>query len=372
MQAIAEGRKSDAGHMLRKMIDEEPMHAGAWLDLALIQCELGNQLDAERLFAEIETRFTPPQEIRQVIQMRRALGCQSRRKSNWNMQLAYGYEDNVNQGASNPLYTIQRGNTQIELPLTSDFLPKSDHYLQWGAEYNLELNQHGTSLQLQGQGRRNRHLHAYDSASLQIAVEHPLRVGKWTLYGSGMFGFLSLGNKLYQKQTQLQVRVTPPFTLPANLHWQVLASTSHLQYMTLSGFDANTLELRNQLSWQKNNLFLSGGLAALNDHATGDRPGGRRRGWSANLMAQTRLYGNNSAELQWQRQSWSGQTAYAPGVINQVREQNMQTLRAAVRMPVGRQQSVQFEIRQVRNKENISIFQYNDRQLQLSWQWHPH
>jgi hypothetical protein len=34
-----------------------------------------------------------------------------------------------------------------------------------------------------------------------------------------------------------------------------------------------------------------------------------------------------------------------------------------------RDQSLQLEWRQVRNRENISIFQYDAHQIQLSWRW---
>ena len=44
-------------------------------------------------------------------------------------------------------------------------------------------------------------------------------------------------------------------------------------------------------------------------------------------------------------------------------------LRLGLSYALGRTQSLQLEARQIRNRENIAIFQYNDRQLQLTWQW---
>ena len=55
LQSLAEGRKNDASKALVRLIEQEPKHAGAWLDLALIQCSLGHAEEAERLFANIET-----------------------------------------------------------------------------------------------------------------------------------------------------------------------------------------------------------------------------------------------------------------------------------------------------------------------------
>lgn len=53
-----------------------------------------------------------------------------------------------------------------------------------------------------------------------------------------------------------------------------------------------------------------------------------------------------------------------------MRAQRTQVARASLTYRIGKRQSVVLEARAVRNRENISIFQYNNRQLQLSWQWH--
>jgi len=58
-------------------------------------------------------------------------------------------------------------------------------------------------------------------------------------------------------------------------------------------------------------------------------------------------------------------------LIEQTRAQETQTLRSTFVYPINQRQSIQLEARLVRNRENISIFQYNNRQLQLSWQWQP-
>src|SRR6185437_15823876 len=69
MKSIAEGRQDDADDTLTRLIEHEPQHAGAWLDLAIIQCELGRAAEAERLFTIIEARFSPPPGIEEVIAM---------------------------------------------------------------------------------------------------------------------------------------------------------------------------------------------------------------------------------------------------------------------------------------------------------------
>jgi hypothetical protein len=86
-------------------------------------------------------------------------------------------------------------------------------------------------------------------------------------------------------------------------------------------------------------------------------------------MARRHLVGKLAGELGFTYQAWDSRTAYSPGLINEVRAQRSGAARANLSWSLDKNQSIQLEGRIVRNRENISIFQYNDRQLQLSWQW---
>jgi hypothetical protein len=115
--------------------------------------------------------------------------------------------------------------------------------------------------------------------------------------------------------------------------------------------------------------YASISFGRLDDHALAQRPGGGRSGWFANAMLRRRVAENLTAEAGLVRQAWDSALPYAPGVIEEVRAQRTRTLRATLSYAIDKHQSIQLEARTVQNRENISIFQYNDRQLQLSWQW---
>ncbi len=254
MQAISEGRKKDASRLLQHMKEAEPQHAGAWLDLALIQCELGNGTEAERLFQDIEQRFRPPPEIMQIIHLRRRIGCKKiATPAQWNLLLARGYEQNVNQGASNPNLIVRDENVITEISLTPEFFPKGDHYSLLAGDYVREVNQNGGLLFAQFQWHKNDTLGKFDSSATFLGLEQPFRLGHWTFRGSSMLGVISLGGQLYQKQWQVQGKVIPPLNLPKGLTFQLSASFNHLRYATLTNFDANTTELRGQLQFKSSN-----------------------------------------------------------------------------------------------------------------------
>mgnify|MGYP000327155016 FL=1 len=368
LQSLAEGRKNDASATLLRVIEKEPLHAGAYLEVALIQCSLGHSDEAARLFAIIETRFNPPQGILDLIAQARETGCDRWHAiSASSFVFGRGIDQNVNQGASKPSYIIDRDGGQIELPLLPDFLPRHDQYTMLAAEYMREVTPNGTIGFIQYQGRRNDTLRQYDSASLYMGVESPYRFGKWTLRTTAMLGLTGLGGHFYQRQLQLQARIGPPLPLPNSLQFNLMGGITRTEYLSLTNFDSNTFELRGQFSYRKDDLYASASVGLLDDRASATRPGGSRDGVAFNLLARRKLRGDMTGELGYTRQGWSGELPYAPGLINQVRKQATHVLRGTLVYPIKKNQSLQLEARAVNNKEGISLFQYNNRLLQLSW-----
>ena len=370
LQSLAEGRKQDASAALARVLAKEPLHAGAWLDLALIQCSLGHADEAERLFTAIIERFAPPEGIMELIANARAEGCSSwRPQSQTTLSLSRGIDQNVNQGTTTSTFNAGPGGAQVELPLTDDFKPRHDQYTSLSAEYLRDLTANGSTVYGQLQWRRNDALNLYDSASLFVGVETPWRFGRWTVRGSATAGWVTLGGQYYQRQTQAQVRIGPPLPLPRSIQFNLLAGLTHINYLTLSNFDGNLGEVRGQFSYRNELDYASASVGWQSDRATGARPGGDRHGLLATATWRRRLGTELVGEIGHTYQRWRGASFYSPGFIEQVRDQATQVTRIVLTYPVSKQNSIQLEARHIRNKENISIFQYNNRQLQLTWQW---
>ena len=370
MKSLAEGRKEDASDALTRMIEQEPQHAGAWLDLAIIQCELGHKVEAERLFRTIETKFAPPPGILEVIAKQRANGCKGwQAASRTTITMARGTDSNVNQGASSSTFTLGNEGHTIDLQLLPDYLPQRDQYRLLSAEYSRDLTQNGGVGFVQTQVRQNDSLKRYDTASAALGAELPWRLSNWTVRGAGTLGLLTLDGKLYQQQGQFQLRISPPTVLPEKVQLSMLSSLTHIRYPTLTDFDSNTWELRGLLNYRSSLTQAQASVGYLTDSAAKGRPGGNRDGWYLNLQTHTSIWKNVVGELGWTRQTWTGASVYSPGLINRIRHQDTQIFRAALNAPISDHQNIQIELREVRNKENISIFQYKDHQLQVSWQW---
>lgn len=372
MLAITEGRLADAQKALTSLSQEGPHHAGAWLDLAMLYCAVGNAPAAEALFIEIERRYDPPQPILDVIASQRILGCLGwQPKKSALLRLGRGFESNVNQGARSPNLSIGSGSSQIDLVLLPEFLPLSDQFTNLSADVTRELAPGGTTGVVQFQSKNYDKLSKYNTSSLFVGLERPWRWAEWGLRAAGATGFMTLGNQVYLKQTQLQLAVVPPLPLPGNWQVGVSESLSLISYPTLTSFDARWWETRGTLTYRGVESTWQASASALRDNETGQRPGGDRSGVFASLQGRLDLGHNVRGELGWQLQRWQGERAYFPGLIDDKRVQKTQVLRAAAVFALNEQQAVVVEYRHTQNDENISIFNYRDQVLQLIWQWQP-
>lgn len=368
MQSIAEGRQSDASEALRRMIQKEPQHAGAWLDLALMQCELGNAAEAERLFQVIEQRFAPPPVILEVMARRRELGCLGwQPQSRFSISLGRGADNNVNQGASNATFTVRSDGDEIALQLLPEYLPQSDQFTLLTMEYWRTLSPNGTIAFAQFQAQQNDSLTQYNTMSLLGGLDVPWRWGDWSAHGTGSLAALTLGGELYQTQSRLQGQFSHALT--DQIQGSLISSITKAAYQTQSQFNSNTWELGSQLNWRNDWSSVFATVSYLNDHALGERPGGDRHGWLARLTGRAQLANKLTGELGWSQQRWQSDTPYSPGIIDTTRAQKTAILRSSLTYQLAPQQALILEWRAVRNDENISIFQYSGQQIKLSWQW---
>ena len=369
LEALAEGRRGDAAALLRR-VARDPQHAGALLDLALTQCGLGNADEADRLFAMLETRFPLKPDMLVLVAETREAGCHPwKPATSTTLTVGRGIDQNVNQGASVSSLVVDIGQP-VELPLLPDFLPRHDQYSMVGIDHLRELTPNGSIGYLQAMNRHNDSLHQYDTAALFGGAEVPLRLFHTTVRTSATLGVVSLGGRLYQRQGQLQARVNPQVPLPPNTQLSLTGGATWNEYPTLTNFNSVTLEGRALLSYRKGPLVASASVALMDDHAHPGRPGGDRHGNYLSLLARRTLPVGFTGEIGYTRQSWSSAEAYAPGLfIDAVRAQRTAVLRGVLSYQVVKGQTLQLEARAVQNRENIPIFQYNDRVLQLSWQW---
>jgi hypothetical protein len=366
VKLLEQQRFEEAKVKFQRVLELEPQHAGAWLDLASTNCELGDATEAERLFREVEIKFAPSPGILDIIALHRNRGCKAwAPKSSRSITVTRAADSNINQGASNPIF-VSGG---LEYNLSDDYLPKRDRYTQLAFDYSRELNRQGAMALLQLRARRHDNESSQDTQAILAGAERIDHAGDWVMRSLFTASTVALGGQQYQRQAQLQTWIAPPIPVPEYTNVVLTAAVGHSEYVHRTKFDANTGELGALVSYRgpRHQSAISAGW--LSDRGEAGRLGGKRHGWYASVQLQPRLFKEVTTELAWTRQDWRGENIYSANLIDAVRNQSTRQLRATLNWSVAPQHSVLLEWRNVRNKENISLFQYNSQSLQLSYRW---
>lgn len=370
LQLIAEHRFDDAKTMLIKVIENEPKHAGAWLDLAIVQCELGNKNEADRLFDLLAQRFNPPPTILEIIAKQKSQHCAD---SKFTKQFAFnierGYDSNVNQGASNANFTLGNGTSQIELTLLPEFLPKSDKFSSISFSANANQPTNGIGAFSYFNLRQYDNYSNFNTALVAAGLEKTWKADKWTTNLSLGSSFLLLNDHFYQKQTGLHASIAPLKLLPKNIQIGFIGGVTTISYPTLTNYDSNTFEIKTQLLYANEQMQLQGTSGYVLDKPKLARPGGERQGSFASVTLKNKISSSLETELSWGRQLWNSQFSYSPGLINEKRRQDTELVKFALILPLSNNQNVRIELRSLNNRENISILQYKNKSILVGWNW---
>jgi tetratricopeptide (TPR) repeat protein len=370
LRLLSEGHVEEARAAFKTIIAQQKEHAGAWLDLAIVQCGMGLAEEAETLFQHILERFDPPPAIRELIRQLRAKGCQQQapeRVSNHRVELTRGHDSNVNQGAAN-LFSLGG------LPLAPEFLPRGDDFTQINLENATLLTRRNLMLYARFQARRHDRLSRYDLTSGMAAAEQTLRPGTWEVRLGLTLGATQLGSRMYQKQIGAYTRVSPPWpVLPTGWRYGFISDLSRVRYPTLQHFDANISKHQLVLDFQNGKTRLTGSVGTLRDFGSTARPGGDKQGQTISLTWHQTLNERLASELSWTRQDWQGRKVYFPGLLdtNVRRDQHATLWRASLTHTLNARHSLSLEYRDLNNRENIGLFSYRGKQLMLNWQYSP-
>ncbi|GGX10991.1 hypothetical protein GCM10011282_16620 [Undibacterium macrobrachii] len=374
LKAINEKRHLDAKILLEKLIESEPQHAGALLDLAIMQCNLGNRVEAERLFNFMIQRFTPPPAILEIIEIHRKTGCAIKAPEvNQSFSIERGYDTNANQGALNSIFTIDDFGTPINLQLLPEYLPKSDNYISASLDLSQETAA-GNNIYLQLRGRQFSTLTNFNSVGLATGVESQFNLNNWKIHPSASLNILSLASALYQKQVTARIKFDVPQSSQSLMKYSIVSSLAKIAYPTIKNFDGNNVELRVLGTKQSDHYFFNLNAGLMFDYGNEFRLGGNRRGWTAGVFLRSatpwQIEGKPIfAEVAYQHQNWQNSKIYLAGLINVKKHQSNHVFRTALGWAINPNNTVQLEYRQIANRENVSFLSFDSKQIQISWQW---
>lgn len=373
MRLIAENRPAEAAALLAHVVEIAPEHAGALLDLAIMQCVQGQSDAAMRLLDTLVARFAPPPSIAALIEALRARGCgspQAPAAASAAFSIERGHDSNASQGSRLRALTVGGSDgTQIELPLSPEYRSRADRFTLVNAEYAHALPFADARGFAQLQVRRHDALGQYDTAAALLGAEAPWRLGEWQGRAALAVGALSLDKALYQRQARLYWQGEPPLRLPDGWRLHATAELAQLRYPGMRSFDSTTGEVGGLVEWRSERLFWRASLSVAEDRARAERPGGDRRGWQAMMQARFLAFGNSFGDLALSRRVWRGEKAYAPGLIEHHRNQTLDSLTLRLTQPLGASQGLFAELHWIKSRERIAVFGHESGQITVGWEW---
>ncbi|MBS1187378.1 MAG: hypothetical protein H6R04_1396 [Burkholderiaceae bacterium] len=284
---IHSGNRNRAQQLLGQLEQTPPAHAGAWLDVALLYCQNGQNEDAERLFQLIENRFAPPHPIRQLISYYRQGRCNPRPPPiSFSVSTYAGHTTNVNSGPDTSTIRLAPTAPLTELKLLPSNLAHSDQYLGMDLAASRKLDLDGIDgLQMLGLAQLKRYAHNPDFSTAQIVgglgYKRRLQQGEWDM--QVYYSHLVMGSRTFETSTNLQTGIWQkgPDLGGKPFRWGMDALLSSQRYPDSPLYNASRVELRLKgqvMLVPGGNLVLQGGPVFDRPH-NDNRPGGNRKGY---------------------------------------------------------------------------------------------
>lgn len=393
IRSLSSGNYTQAQALLESITADVPQHAGAWLDLALLYCQLGETQKAELIYQRIERDLQAPLSILQVIQEMRTQGCQFELKWIKQAHVGLGYSSNVNFAPTDGVIRFAGTAPFSELILSPSYRPRSDHYVLTELQTLLPANPHNLGgAQWQGLLQYKKYQQETDQNVLALALgarwtgffERPLknvRSGMWPEHWETGFQFnrTHIGsspyeNSLFAWTTMWTQEQTEWLESKQAWRWGAEWNLSYYQYLQNANYDAVRIDLKWRQQWQWPTayaLHLFGlSLGPSIDKAQGDRPGGDRYGYTGLVEWDARWHPQHQTVAYIQHQSLKDQVPYSAtffGSQARLPKSTMVALRHTYRLSLEHQVYAQY-LRQT-TKDTINLFSYDNQSVMIGYQW---
>lgn len=360
--AVATGERERALAMLETLVRHQPRHAGAWLDLALLYCDLGEAAKSQEILVRIEAEFEPSPVIRELINLQRGRTCKAANTGlRWSLGFQVGQDSNVNRGASSNRVVLESGAGPVVAQLADDALAKRDSFSEgWVEAY---WHQDSRSLRISALSHQHEKYTAYDIQALSLTgeqmwagsqAEGVLRL-QWTntwLGGATFFDALTASAGVTGRNSLYGIHPAVDLALARN-RFPATPSYDSYAWSLRPGVVRNT----QSYSWRAN-------MIAMVDMADGLRPGGDRNGIGVEALGTWLLAPGVQMSGSGQVLQIRNAKAYFPPLLNTFRRQLLWLGRLEVDVDVGHDIHWLTAWTGQKSKDNLPFLGYSANVLQ--------
>lgn len=357
---------------LERVVLMQPENAGAWLDLAIAEAEIGNIISAQSYFDHIEREFAPPPQVRAMIARYRAkILAQATASSPWqfNVLAMGGVDSNANSGLQTSLIALTLGGVRTELDLDKSYQARSDSYalLGTGATYRQQFgdNRVDVALGLRKRTFTTEHNFSTTEVNAGVSLQRPTAIGIASV--ALQAEHLTFGGSALLRNVHAIAQIERPVAgcragLSAEAEWRRYVNLTYLNGDVLWG------QLGMACEWGLAELK---GYAALIGRVGVDSPTGARAGGKTNrseLVAQLGfpLARGATAELNVSLATARDSDAYFPGLeYDAARRLQRHSVRFSVTVPLTGTADLLMVAEDNRFTSNLALFQQSGRSVSV-------
>lgn len=226
---IQTGDAARAEEQLWRVLELDPNHVGAWLDLGFLYCDRGWKMPAEKIFTQVKTRYSPPQDVIALIDDALRFRCGDRQVTfDRRIRLSAGFDSNANLGIAHGQITLIDSLGPYSLTLAKESQPRESAWL----EQEFVISQQNPSRQLWFVARALEftQMRGYDRLQLETGVQ-------FQKYAMDHVAFAQVGSRDgqtdqatlgWQTGLKLNDQFGVEFTA-AGYHYPKVSITDHLQ-----------------------------------------------------------------------------------------------------------------------------------------------
>lgn len=373
LDAVAKGRSQSALQLLEKTIETQPDHAGAWLDLGILYCELGHKNKAFHVFDDMQARFNLPTSIQDVIAHYRESGCQvlpqwaGIQLQSLQTHVGLGHVSNANLGPLNALVRFAPGAPIAEMELAPSAKARPSHAYEQGLTATGDIGNR-FQWQAQLQARQFAAVSSLNTITAQLQVAYQPTDDPWRL--QAFWGRQTLGGDTFLNQYGVGLK-WPISDGQQALQWTWLRN--HLPVNSL--YNSQVHELSYVLTvpwfkWQGRAWVYQLGL--IHDAPQQVRPGGVRAGGVMKLATPAAVWApwNLIAKSELLYMHTKEQDAYNVLFFdNAKRQQSYLEWGVELLRPITRDLSVYVNGTYQKNTSSIDIFSYKNQKLMIGLKW---
>lgn len=409
--ALSQGNTAQAQRLLQEVVQHIPNHAGAWLDLALLHCQLGNAEETEKIFQKIERELQAPESILALMQKTREQGCRVPVAWIKQAQVSVGHASNVNYAPADGVIRFANNAPFPELVLSPNNRPKGDRFVFGELVGVLPASQENLAgAQWQGVLQYKKYQDATNFDSLIVAGGASWRglvrdLSDTRLQAAGRLfeswevnayaSHWTMGASAYETSAQVWLNTWSAWLedgahvdgsngnsnsawqrLSLGLPWRWGIETGLSTYLYPQNHQYNALrwdaKLRSQWrsQWAGLSHVATVAVGLVVDEAIQQRPGGRRFGNTAQAQLETQWTEKDTSVVYLQQQWLQETSPYNDFFFGDTKRAPLSYaagLRYTHRLAAAHQVYVQGSYQKV--QDQINLFSYKNQTLNIGYQW---